>query len=62
MNAYIVGKSLAALVFVGLLGAAFYGWIMNIVTLFHADALTGNVILRAVGIFIAPLGAILGYL
>lgn len=38
------------------------GWVMNIVVLYGAsfDPLTGPVILRIVGVFVAPLGAILG--
>ena len=39
------------------------GWIANIVKLATAglDPLTGMVVLRAVGIFLAPLGAVLGF-
>lgn len=42
---------------------AILGWIMNIMTLIQtADAaVTGMFILRCVGIFVAPLGAVLGY-
>jgi hypothetical protein len=42
--------------------AAIVGWIANIVVLYGAsfDPLTGPVILRIVGIFVAPLGSILG--
>jgi hypothetical protein len=40
-----------------------YGWVANIVSLAHStfDPLTGMVVLRVVGIFVAPLGAVLGY-
>lgn len=40
------------------------GWIANIVKLFGSsfDPLTGEVILRVIGIFAAPLGAIMGFL
>lgn len=41
--------------------AAFGGWIANIIKLATSDAVTGLVILRAIGIFIPPLGAILGF-
>lgn len=39
------------------------GWIANIVKLIGIDFshITGMVIARAVGIFVAPLGAVLGY-
>ena len=40
------------------------GWIANIVKLIGAvsDPITGFFIARAIGIFFAPLGAVLGYL
>lgn len=40
------------------------GWIMNLITIFNtAQAeLTGMFILRIVGIFIAPIGGVLGYI
>ena len=46
-----------------LIAAAGYGWVMNIVTLFGADfsIITGVLVLRVIGVFMAPLGAILGY-
>ncbi len=42
--------------------AGLIGWILNIFELGHANVIGGMVILRAVGIFVAPLGAVLGYL
>ncbi len=41
-----------------------YGWIANIVTLWNSfdDPLTAKMIVRLAGIFVFPLGAILGYL
>ena len=43
--------------------AAVVGWIMNIVTIAGSsfDVLSGILVLRIVGIFVAPLGAVLGY-
>lgn len=42
--------------------AGLYGWVANIVTLFHMDViLSGEGVARIVGIPIAPLGMILGY-
>ena len=40
------------------------GWIANIVKMFAIvnDGITGMLILRIVGAFAAPLGAVLGYL
>lgn len=40
------------------------GWVMNIIALIHAGSLstlTVLLVLRIIGIFIPPLGAILGY-
>ena len=50
------------IVVVGVLG--FGGWIANIVKLIGSnfDPLTGMVIARAIGVFVAPLGAVLGFL
>lgn len=43
--------------------AALYGWVMNIVGIvntIHGDV-TAMFIARCVGLFIAPMGAVLGY-
>ena len=43
--------------------AFLYGWVHNIIDIVHSSfsPLTGLVVLRCIGIFVAPLGAILGY-
>jgi uncharacterized membrane protein len=41
--------------------AAVIGWVSNIFTLFNLDTFSGEMILRVVGIFLAPLGAVLGF-
>lgn len=58
-NAAVVGLFGIA---IGLLGIG--GWIANIVKLVGSnfDPITGMVIARAIGIFVAPLGAVLGFL
>lgn len=40
------------------------GWIINIVDVAHASFahLTGMVVLRVVGIFVPPLGAVMGFI
>ena len=42
----------------------FAGWVMNIMTIAGSNFndLTGLLILRVVGIFIAPMGAVLGWI
>lgn len=52
--------SAALLSFVVAMFAA-YGWILNIITLLHTQYVTIATIVRFIGIFMAPLGAILGY-
>ena len=53
-----------ALFIIALWVLALGGWIANIVKLVGMDfgAITGLLIVRAIGIFIAPLGAVMGYL
>ena len=54
----------AGILMVTVLGASFYGWLMNIIKVVElADqVITGMFILRLIGILLAPLGAILGYI
>ena len=44
--------------------AAIVGWIMNIVTIAHTTftPFTGELALRLAGIFVFPLGSVMGYL
>ncbi|UUT40940.1 hypothetical protein [Salmonella phage GSP032] len=46
--------------FVSLWIAAIIGWIMNIVAMF-GDISTNDLIIRAIGIFVAPAGALMGW-
>ena len=41
--------------------AAIVGYIANIVQIAQADTITGMVLVRVIGIFLAPLGAIIGW-
>ena len=41
---------------------AFFGWVMNIVQLVSADSIGGLEVARAIGVFMAPLGAVLGFI
>lgn len=56
----------ALLTLVSILALALVGWVINIIKLFGiAQATDPNYVmaaLRAIGIFVAPLGAILGFL
>ena len=52
-----------AVIIIAIWLAAIVGWVLNIVTIAHSsmDVITGMLILRIVGIFVGPLGAVLGY-
>ena len=56
-------KHVSILTLVGLFFAAIAGWTMNVVQIITGyDAMTTNLlIVKAVGVFLAPLGAIMGY-
>lgn len=62
MQKNIVNVALAFLM-IGALVAGVVGWIWNIVKLMEMslDPLTGLLAVRVVGIFLAPIGAIVGY-
>ena len=51
-------KSLAVLSFIG---AAIYGYVMNLIFLFNVETFNGELVLRAIGVAVPPLGAILGF-
>lgn len=39
------------------------GWIMNLVTIYHSDfnQLTGQLIVRLIGVIFVPVGSVIGY-
>lgn len=39
-----------------------FGWCYNIFKLFQLDGMSGELALRAIGIIVAPLGVIMGYI
>lgn len=45
-------------------GVMLVGWVMNVIAIWHTmdNPITAKFILRVVGIFVAPIGGILGYL
>jgi hypothetical protein len=38
-----------------------FGWVMNLIKLFELDGMSGELAVRTIGIIVAPLGAIMGY-
>jgi hypothetical protein len=57
-------NTVALIVWLGIIIAAIVGWIMNLGAIIDHDfALeTGMGILRVIGVFMAPIGAVLGYI
>lgn len=41
--------------------AGLIGWVLNIIQIATSDHITGMVLVRVLGVMIAPLGAVLGY-
>ena len=56
MSKFLYTIFLLAIVLVGP-----YGWIMNIVKIVHSHDVDGMLVARVVGVFMAPLGVVLGY-
>ena len=56
-----IGFGIAYIVLVATLIA---GWIMNIMTIWNTYdlPLTGKLVLRVIGVFVFPIGGVLGYL
>lgn len=54
-------KTAAIVVFVAFMFAAVAGWFMNLAKLLGAQEIAGLEIARGIGILVAPLGAILGW-
>lgn len=42
--------------------AGIIGWVMNVIEIAESSVITGMVVARVCGVFLAPLGAVLGYL
>lgn len=57
---YTIGEVLGTALVLGLM----VGWVINIIDIVHAIAgpITGMFLLRLIGVFVAPLGGVLGWL
>lgn len=64
MKASTIFSTIGVTAMIAAFVAAAAGWVMNIMAIFQTvgDPLTAMFILRCVGVFIAPLGAIVGWL
>lgn len=54
---------IAYLIVIGISIAGCVGWVMNIVTVVHTCCapVTGMLVVRVIGIFVPPLGAVIGF-
>lgn len=51
------------MIYVAVILVGVYGWVNNILIIAHSDFghLPGMFVLRCIGVFVAPLGAVLGF-
>ena len=58
-----LGYTLTEIIIAAIVLAGGWGWIWNIIKLIHMglDPITGLLIVRAIGIFVFPVGMIVGY-
>jgi len=63
-NGYTLIEMVITLLLLVIIPAAIFGWIWNIVKLvaMGLDPITGLLVVRVVGIFLPPIGAVVGYL
>lgn len=56
-------KESSGLIALGLLFLGVIGWVMNVVEIFTGsfDPLTGIMVARVIGVFVFPIGMVLGY-
>lgn len=61
---YQRGFTIIEALVVALIAGGMFGWVWNIVKIVQSDfdVITGLFIARCIGVFVAPLGAVLGYL
>lgn len=45
----------------GIVAAFVFGWIINIFKIAFADNIDGMVVLRVIGVFVAPMGGVVGW-
>jgi hypothetical protein len=52
------------LIVIPLIVGGLWGWLMNIVKIVGSDfaQITGLLVMRVIGVFLAPLGAVLGFM
>lgn len=56
-----LSEGITSLFFIALFALVAWGWVLNIIAIAHTEHVTGMTIIRAIGIFLFPLGAIFGW-
>jgi hypothetical protein len=58
------GNLLVSLTVIAIALAGLVGWVMNIIAITQSNFsdITGILVLRVIGVFMSPLGAIMGYI
>lgn len=56
-----MGEAVTVIAVAAAMLACMWGWVLNIIKLCSADGMGGMEMARAVGIFVTPLGAVLGW-
>lgn len=54
-------NTLSGLLAIGLWLLGIIGWVLNIMQIAQSDHITGMIVVRIIGVFMAPLGAVLGW-
>lgn len=57
----VIAATLAFLCLVAAVIAGIVGWVWNILAIIDATGFSGLLIARVIGVFVAPLGAVLGW-
>lgn len=60
IRSYNVGLTMIV-IYLSIVIMLMIGWIMNIVAIAHLTAFSGMAVLRVIGVFLAPLGGVLGW-
>jgi hypothetical protein len=56
-----MGTVAKIVVYIGFPLLALAGWVQNVIALFQMDAVNGETVVRAIGVFVFPIGAIYGW-
>lgn len=58
----LIAPTILVIVCIALVLASAIGWGWNIVKIFQADAFSGEIVARVLGVVIPPVGAVMGWM